>query len=148
MSENDRNNDYFIGPALERITSVLAELDGYFVFLDKDGHEFVISTRDRFDGDFAKKQEVQLTLPVTRGSSDWPDSLSSEDDELPEIIWDQPAEDTDDSIEDPFAEDESDEAVLSGSRPLTHVLSSTSTEAARRVRFEPVRGDLPPDLQE
>ncbi len=117
---------------LKDILEVLRELDGYVVIKHK-GEEFIITRRQE------EISEQQLALPEVPVMDD---QAMTADDILEKInrdiaLFQLQQEEEEDSDE--FAlEPEIEEMVEE---------SAETIRPPRRVRFEPLRGDLPPDLQ-
>ena len=109
------------------MVAALKEARGYFVWRDSDGEEYVIMSRREVDQRAGSEEETQLGLlnPV------------SADDMLNKINHDlalyQLQREEEENGEDEIADD--------SLQPLPPL-------AGKKVKFEPLRGDLPPDLQE
>ncbi|MBI3420461.1 MAG: hypothetical protein HY006_00170 [Candidatus Sungbacteria bacterium] len=128
--------------AVEPVLRVLSQLGGHFTFTGQQGEQFVITRKTDFDA--LKKQgatsERQLPMAAARRRE-----IENLDDVLGRInreialfqsLQEEEAESVfDDEIDDVTVE-EMDEAHQAPMRPPV------------RVRFEPIRGDLPPELQE
>lgn len=137
---------------LESALAVLKEVGGYFVFKDETGEQFVIMDKGEFDDlskvsskkgkqlslsstllDSAKEQKKEEELDLVDAEKD----KVSVDEILEKINRDialykllQEEEEID--VMEGVEEEEIDEPVL----------------ISQKVRFEPLRGDLPPELQE
>lgn len=143
---------------LESVLTVLKEARGYFVFKGEAGEQFVILGKEEFDdlSESSSKAGKQLSLSSTllnsalehgaeERMSDAADKIEdieedkmSADDILAKINRDialykllQEEEEESDVLEE-IEKDELDEPVLVG----------------QKVRFEPLKGDLSPELQE
>ncbi len=131
MSKVMRGNE-----TLNQITDVLREIGGYFTFTDERGEEVVV-TRKRDVAQLSTvrlEPEVQLTLPPSQ-----PETVQSADELLERInrdiaLYRNTQEETFDDI-----------AIPEGEKKLEE---TNPLPPPRRVRFEPLRGDLPPELQE
>jgi hypothetical protein len=110
----------------QAVAKALVELGGYFTFKDAVGHEFVIMRKEDFvPPEDTEGADRQLSLPAAPA-----EPLVSAEDVLERINRDIAIFQLhqDEEIE----EEEGDDDM----------------EPPRRVRFEPLRGDLPPELQE
>ncbi|MEK7500181.1 MAG: hypothetical protein AAB649_06265 [Patescibacteria group bacterium] len=127
---------------LQPILHILKDLGGTFSFTDEDGNQFVLASKEAFEGQKEKVQEQQLTLPqaetVSRAIRKHID-ISLQDDVLDRINRDIAlAYALKQEIEEGEVLDDLDVALDDDL-----ALSNDS-----RIRFEPLRGDLPPELQE
>lgn len=143
---------------LESVLMVLKEIEGYFVFKDEAGKEFVILSKEDFDGldESSSKEEKQLSLSSALLSS----ALEKREEEKMSDVDDRAEEkvSADDILEkinrdialynllqeeevesDVLERIEEDEIVKGLDEPVLN---------SQKVRFEPLRGDLSPDLQE
>lgn len=137
---------------LQPILRVLQDLGGMFSFMDEDGNQFVLASKDAYEGQLAKPQEQQLALPqaetVSRAIRKHIDS-ALQDDVLDRINRDialayaLKQELEEEEVLDDVSEQGEDEMLFSPSIPP---VSHDAREP--RIRFEPLRGDLPPDLQD
>lgn len=127
---------------LNQIIEVLRELGGYFTFTDSAGEEYVVM-RKQDAGQLrssARQPEVQLVLPPSPTlPSNTADLLLDRINR--DIALYQEAQEQFDDLAIP--EEESNDETR---EPLTQ--DAAPTPPPRRVRFEPLRGDLPPELQE
>lgn len=113
-----------LGPIL----TVLKQYGGHFTFTDSDGQQFIIAARQEFER--SQPGEKQLPLPDRKtmgrtGSSMDEDTANVLDRFNREIAFSQ----------EEAGEDEEEEPMITETQSL-------------RVRFEPLKGDLPPELQE
>ena len=125
---------------LQKVITALRELGGRFVFADDDGTEYLVMRKTDFERLEQAASDVQLDLLSINPSAPAP----SADDMLGKInrdiaLWQitQQDEESDSAIDDLAATDTPTRA----SRP-------TPPPVPRRVKFEAIKGDLPPDLQE
>lgn len=134
---------------LEAIVNILTEVRGHFILDGENGQEYVIIAKNKFDELTYAAAERQLDLlsavrsdERTSGSADEVlerinrdialYELQRQEEELEERVAQLSVEGRNNNLE---AKDEAgriDDLALGG----------------KRVRFEPLRGDLPPDLQE
>lgn len=121
---------------LNQILEVLRDLGGYFTFSDEVGEEYIIVRKQdatALQGGLPEP-EVQLALPPSP-------PINTADELLDRINRDiamyQEAQEQFDDLA--ISEEVQDGASAEASKTLP---------PPRRVRFEPLRGDLPPDLQE
>lgn len=129
-----RGND-----TLTAILAILKELDGYFVFTDEHDEEFVIAPRHKVtivDSAVTKEQQLRLEPVATPFASDMHESLLEDMNRAIALTRDTEQDVAFDDIGVAVGEYESSVEVSSDLPP------------PRRVRFEPLRGDLPPELQE
>ncbi|MEX2055039.1 MAG: hypothetical protein WD972_02555 [Candidatus Andersenbacteria bacterium] len=135
-----RGND----TTLAHILAALRSVGGYFTFRDSDGEEYVIMNRQEFAAAHKPDpSEVQLTLESVEPR---PTPIPSTDELLERINrdialfrsqLDEEASEIAIEITDESNETDDDQRLMESSYP-----------PPRRVRFEPIRGDLPPELQE
>jgi hypothetical protein len=135
----------FDGPLLETVVSALRELGGYFVWRSDDGQEYVILSRREFEARSRISRDTQLGLldhaPATEpAAAPW-----TADDMLEKInrdlaIYQLQQEEIE--LEE-GAEEDTNQLPLAprAGQPF-------DTAPGKRVRFEPLRGDLPPSLQD
>lgn len=122
---------------LEPILSVLRSTDGYFVFRDREGEEYVLVRALDLKNMSESSDEKQLPLPKAepRQVSGMHGSGHTLDEVLErinrEIALFQAQREESMSVQ-----EEENEREDSREQP------------SLRVRFEPLRGDLPPELQE
>ncbi len=109
--------------SLPLVLAALRQLGGYFTFKDELGEEYVVVRKADFMPSAAENQaneDVQLALTAVQ-------DLAEDIDSINQTIALLGLEDQDE------AED---------------VASAEPMAPPRRVRFEPIKGDLPPELQE
>lgn len=135
--------------SLAPIISALKDLPGsYFTFPDTDGEEYVLVRQTEFARLRQKANEVQPSLlEATPHAATADDMLGKINRDI--ALWQlqQDDESTDESSLDsmPHHEETTNHRPLP---PRPPQLPNHKKEPLRRVRFEPLRGDLPPDLQE
>src|SRR5687767_4498131 len=139
MLSFDMGESYSVNRNLpwRRLLSVLKEIDGYFVVTDGEGEEYIVVKRSDFERRAPINSEVQLPLPSRTGTGE--DILESAGDVL-ERINREIADYYVQQAEQDFVEPEEESSSLTQ--------SSFTVPPPRRVRFEPLSGDLPPELQE
>lgn len=125
----------------DQIIEVLRDMGGYFTFTDAAGEEYVVMRRQDMGHLHlpANQSEVQLVLPPS------PTAVANTADLLldrinRDIAMYQQAQEQFDDLAIP-----EDEAVVT-IEPM--IEGAAPVPPPRRVRFEPLRGDLPPELQE
>lgn len=143
----------FTGEVLQQALGVLREAGGYFVFRDETGREFVLTRKEDFGGvGTTARLERQLELaPIREGFA----GLATAVRETAERMDTTPAFVLD-SINREIArytEEEREREIddLSVSFEAGHDRHGPPLPPARfgkKVRFEPITGDLPPELQE
>ena len=126
--------------SLVDILRLLSQLDGYMV-VKHDGEEYVISRISSLNEDMPKERQLELDdAPVVMDQAETADEMLEKINRDIAMFQLQQEDDlsTDEldisQDEEPIVEDE-EELIDENIRP------------PRRVRFEPLRGDLPPDLQ-
>ncbi len=127
---------------LEPILGILNDLGGKFTFLDDDGNKFILASEEALEAEQEETTyeiEQQLSLPqadtVSRAIRKHVDS-SIQDDVLERINRD---------IALAYAvEQEAGEEL----DEIEEIAVTPDYPQPPRIRFEPLRGDLPPDLQE
>ena len=137
---------------LQPILSILNDLGGTFSFTDEDGNQFVLASKEAFENQQVQPHEQQLTLPqaetVSRAIRKHIDS-SLQDDVLDRINRDialayaLKQELEEEEVLDDVTEQGEDEMLFVPSIP-----PGSHDAREPRIRFEPLRGDLPPDLQD
>ena len=118
--------------------AILKELNGYFVLTDDNGEEFIVAHRDQV-GLAKSASETQLRLEPT--PSPKTETTESFLEDMNRAIAMTRESELDASFDDLGA------AVGAEYEP-EHEPSPEGLPPPRRVRFEPIRGDLPPELQE
>lgn len=126
---------------LDNIIDVLRELGGYFTFTDATGEEYVIMRKQDMGHlpSPANQSEVQLVLPPSPTLSVNTADLLLDRINRDIALYQEAQEQFDDLA---ITEDETDIT------PETSTEGTAPVPPPRRVRFEPLRGDLPPELQE
>ncbi len=141
---------------LSPILRVLNDLGGKFSFTDEEGNQFILASKEVFEGEQEKVQEQQLSLPeaetVSRAIRKHIDS-SLQDDVLDRINRDIALaytmnQELEEEVIDDLAEDSDGDRVMDEARYGRDFAVPSSVPVPPRIRFEPLRGDLPPDLQE
>src|SRR3989344_3503891 len=127
---------------LQPILNTLRDLGGKFSFTDEDGNQFVLASKEVFEGEQEKPQEQQLTLPqaetVSRAIRKHID-IALQDDVLDRINRDI-------ALTYALKQELEEEEVLDDLNASSDDDLAVPHDA--RIRFEPLRGDLPPELQE
>lgn len=136
------------GIALQRIFEVIREFKGYFVLTDEHGEHYVLIRKDDFEHSVFSHTEVQLSLPtapVSVNLQSFGERRGTADDVLERINREIAT----------YHLQQSEEEIVEPEHDISSAFSrSTGQPAAtliappRHVRFEPLRGDLPPELQE
>ncbi|MEX1997230.1 MAG: hypothetical protein WEA04_00930 [Candidatus Andersenbacteria bacterium] len=123
---------------LNHIVATLQELGGYFSFPADDGEEVIIGFKKDVESWQQKNtEEVQLVFPpVKEGQADASSVLDKINQDIALYRAQQQQEEAFDDI------------GLGQVSVLEATEQSSPLPPPRRVRFEPLRGDLPPDLQE
>lgn len=111
---------------IESVVAVLREVGGYFVLVDGDEEYVVINKRDFEQMRGGLEDEVQLELPSTE------EAMARDDSDVLERI-------NRDIAMFGSQHEEQDSEIIE---------EEAKEEAPARVRFEPLRGDISPELQE
>ena len=135
---------------LAPLLRVLRDLGGKFSFMDDEGNQFIIASKDALEDGAALRQDQdkQLSLPqaqsVARAIRKHVDS-SIEDDVLERINRDialaasaEQEEEEIDELDNLGETDDGDAYVF---------VPSSNIPKPPHIRFEPLKGDLHPDLQ-
>lgn len=112
------------------LIKALKQLGGYYVWM-AEGEEFVIMRKKDFDSKGEETKEVQLGLMVDREADDGRNDEEEYIDQVNEQLAARYGEEEPEITEFSTEEDGMDEMGL-----------------RKKVRFEPLRGDLSPELQE
>lgn len=135
------------------ILRVLRDLGGKFSFTDEEGNQFVLASKEAFEGEQEKVQEQQLSLPqaetVSRAIRKHIDS-TLEDEVLDNINRDialayAVKQELEEEVMDDLAAISEGEVEMEEAQEFS---TNRNIPVPPRIRFEPLRGDLPPDLQE
>ena len=129
---------------LEAIASVLQKLQGFFTF-STGGDEYVVVRKDYFDQLRVGGAEQQLTLPVTPSALEPPAYLEQHDGEEESEDW-VPEPEVDSSAA--IADSEDDLGLHQHTALDDMQFNLPADMGGIKIRFEPLRGDLPPDLQD
>jgi len=113
------------------LLQALKQLGGYFVW-QADGEEYVLISKKEFDVLKKPVTEIQLGFSVPEETESKLREEAAYLDQVNKQLADQYEEDEADMLDD--IDEIEDEPAGEGMR--------------KKVRFEPIRGDLPPDLQE
>lgn len=146
-----------IKETLEPILNVLSDLGGKFTFMDDEGREFVLASREALELEHAamhQYEEEQLELldmntmaDAIRRNID----VEIGDDVIERINRDIALTHSQELLDD-ADEDEITEISLEEDEPAQPVeqddVPDWNPPMPPRIRFESVRGDLPPQLQE
>lgn len=144
---------------LDVIMAALREVGGYLVWRADDGEQFVAMTKREFDrmSQPGNARDVQLTLSASTAdkSASSADKTASSAGTAPRGA-DEPASPAGmllDRINREIAlyRESEEEAYVEEALPENTPSQSPSSKGGEdtwKVRFEPLRGDLPPELQE
>lgn len=136
---------------LKSLLTVLKEVRGYFVFKDESGEQFVILGKEEFEDLSESPSETGKQLSLSSALLNNALEKGAEEDEADDTEEDKvSADDILEKINRDIAlykllqEEEGESDVMEGiEKELNEPVS-----ISHRVRFEPLRGDLPPELQE
>lgn len=118
-----------------QILAGLRELGGYFVWRDEAGEAYVILSRREFEAwHKTGEPEVQLSLPTTPGVTE---SKSAETEARADYVLERINREI--AL---YQLRQQEDQIIELQDP-----ESEQLEKPARVRFEPLRGDLPPELQ-
>ncbi|MEX1112208.1 MAG: hypothetical protein WEC84_01990 [Candidatus Andersenbacteria bacterium] len=119
--------------------NVLRQLGGSITFQDDTGEEYVIMRST----DVSQDRETQLTLPSADAVSE---AIRRNVDDIEEDVIERINRDIAMSVE---GEDEAlDDLSLEGEQEEEAIFNGPTPPSPVRVRFEPLKGDLSPDLQD
>ena len=118
-----------IRETLAPILRVLKDLGGQFVFSDDEGNEFVIAGRKEFE----KRKEKQGKLELAGSHETLLVSTDDEEDDITELV------NQDIAMSREIDDETVDDLGLISEHPKPPTV---------RVKFEPLNGDISPDLQE
>jgi len=143
---------------LMEITRLLNRLKGYFVFEDENGIEFVVATKaDLRKKKLGRTKETQLSLGDSRAGGEGLTDTETDKDDVQEVdaMQTEEGESIDDFLERINREialyrlqQEELEEQVQDEVGRDDGLNEEAEEDRKKIRFEPLRGDLSPDLQE
>ena len=138
------------GDTFPKVLEVLRQTGGYFVFRDDSGEEYVVARRRDVDGkSAAQASERQLPLPSASSLAAVVRQTARRLDKTPEFILDSINREIANYHEEEMERELDDLSVEAAGRDGWAATSAGSRQArGKRVRFEPIHGDLPPDLQD
>lgn len=127
------------GDTLLKVIEVLKETGGYFVFRDEFGEEYVIAKKKDFGVANHSNSEKQLSLPTTSSLAKAVQETADRMDKTPDFVLE--------SINRQIAKynDEQREQEIDD---LSLEAAALPKNKGKHIRFEPIHGDLPPELQE
>lgn len=134
------------GETLKKVFEVLHEMPGYFVFRDKTGEEYVLARKEDFAaGSELANGETQLALPTTASLAAAVRETAERMDRTPEFVLNSINREIAD-----YHEEEREREIddLSLSFDQTQDKEAAARRRGKKVRFEPIHGDLPPELQD
>ncbi len=128
--------------AVEPVLRVLSQLGGHFTFADQQGEQFVIARKTDFDAMRGNKVagEKQLPIESARPNTEATDEAFGAINEEIALYRSKQEEQDEDHFE-----DDSHAAMLIEEMEADY---RAPMPPPVRLRFEAIRGDLPPDLQE
>ncbi len=134
---------------LEAITLVLKDLKGYFTFSTVHG-EYVVVRKEDFTQLQAAAAEKQMELPpVELGLPTDQVVLPTDDENIPGDITDQEVGEFGHGAESAGTELEVAQGdLISGGYDDLAIDSEPESAPGKKVSFEPLRGDLSPELQD
>lgn len=138
MSDFD-TNELPMRDAFLPIIRVLKSLGGHFTFTDTDGEQYVVIKKSELEA-LSERKETQLRISTVTEDV----SINDEGDVVSRINEDIALNHMDE-------EDGSDDLSISYQETeieMTEDAYSPPTPPPVRIRFEPIKGDLPPELQE
>ncbi len=133
-----------------RVLAALKELGGCFMWTDTDGEEYIIISRREYEKRLTATDEEQLDLLSRTGRMESFDRPKTADDMLEKINQDlalyqlQQAEE-EEEFDDTHMVIEEEQLTQF---PLPAKSNLSFGRPGKRVRFEPLRGDLSPELQD
>ena len=143
--------------SLTHVLAALGELGGYFVLRGEHGEEYVVIDRDEFEALRAQDAEVQMPLPpLSQAVAELEERLDDDEEDAAadetlarinrEIATYQLQQESGveaqlaSEVEKQASEETDDLGLARG--------GVSASVRGTRVRFEALRGDLPPELQE
>lgn len=139
MSEFDSNQNLTMRDAFMPIVRVLKGLGGHFTFTDTDGEQYVVVKKSEFE---AQTQKRETQLRITSVSEEV--SFDTDEEDLSRVNEDI-------AMSHVGQEEGPDDLSVSYQETEIEMSEDAYTPPAPppvRIRFEPIKGDLPPDLQE
>lgn len=129
---------------LQPLLGILKDLGGKFTFMDEEGTQFVLASVDAMEG-AQKQEEQQLSFPQA-------DSIAKAlrkhvDSSLADDVIDRVNRDIALAASAEHEEDEIEDVIDAEEASLEQPHSYTPPKPPR-IRFEPIKGDLAPELQE
>lgn len=129
------------GETFKKILEVLGETEGYFVFRDEKGREFVVAPK----ADFMKTEEQgnserQLAFPSPSSLAQAVRETAEREETTPAFVID--------SINREIAKYSNEQQELMVDDLSLEASASPKPKSGKKVRFEPISGDLAPELQE
>lgn len=129
------------GETFTKVLEVLRLAPGYFVFRDEAGEDYVVARKADFIGEGKANPEKQLALPNASSLAQAVRETAQRQDTTPGFVLDsinrEIAKYTNEQQEQ-MVDDLSLEAAA-GPKPK---------KSGKHIRFEPISGDLAPELQE
>jgi hypothetical protein len=138
----DSESTQLLGKILEPLLNILKRFGGYYLFRSHSGEQYVIMSRSEFDRREEAVSEHQLPLPAALSAA------SSAGDVLERINREIALYQLQQAEEDVGEEPEAEEQASQLPAQATMTTIEVEQTPPRRIRFEPLRGDLPPELQE
>lgn len=136
------------GETLQKVLEILREAEGYFVFRDEMGAEFVLTRKEDFGGAVGERSsEKQLELaPLRQGFAGLATAVretAERMDTTPAFVLDSINREIARYTEEEREREIDDLSIEAGKdRPRP------PKRFGKKIRFEPITGDLPPELQE
>lgn len=127
---------------IENALAALHDLGGYFVFEDEHGEEFVLVRKQDFEvdeGNYYEERQLELPAAPKRDDLAADQVLDRINREIAAYHMQDEEERIDDLALDTSSHEDEEEVFRR---------SQNGVPEPKRVRFEPLRGDLSPDLQE
>lgn len=139
MSEFDSHKEMPMRDAFMPIVRVLKGLGGHFTFTDTDGEQYVVVKKSEFEAHTHRK-ETQLRISTVSEEV----SFDTDEEDLSRVNEDiamnhRGESDGSDDLSVSYRETEIE---------MTEDAYSPPAPPPVRIRFEPIKGDLPPELQE
>ena len=128
------------GDLFTKILEVVRQTGGYFVFRDEMGGEYVVARKADFGGKAQETPERQLALPNASSLAQAVRETAQRQDTTPEFVLN--------SINREIAKYTAEEQEKLVDDLSLEAAGTPKPKSGKKIRFEPISGDLAPELQE
>lgn len=137
------------GEILQKVFEVLRETPGYFVFRGTRGEEYVLARKEDFvSGNGSPNSDRQLPLPTASSLAAAVRETAERLDRTPEFVLHSINREIADYHEEEREREIDDLSLSFDKTPPSARASGGRQDKGKRIRFEPIHGDLPPELQD